>query len=213
MKMGIILLNIILKKKISKKSKELNNKFNNNILNLNYNNNINNNENMINTLNYFNTIEKSKVFIDINEENFENITPSHIYESNRKILLSKDMFKFHIALYGLDDERFTNQELVEEIYQEIKVQNININKEDIQLIDEESLFNNYLNKKEKNDFNFNNLENIGRIALIRFKNDFDGLKFYCNKNYFGISLIDGKKGKPNMILGDILIDFIKKNQI
>ena len=205
------------------KSKELSNKFNNNILNSNYNNNINsinnsinNNENMINSLNYFNTIEKPKVFIDINEENFENITPAHIYESNRKILLSKDMFKFHIALYGLDDERFTNQELVEEIYQEIKMQNINLNKEDIQLIDEESLFNDYLNKKEKNEFdinNFNNLENIGRIALIRFKNDFDGLKFYCNKNYFGISLIDGKKGKPNMILGDMLIDFIKKNQI
>jgi len=101
------------------------------------------------------------------------------------------------------------QELVEEIYQEIKAQSININKEDIQLIDEESLLNDYLNKNEKNNLD---TENIGRIALIRFKNDYDGLKFY-SKNYFSVPLNDGKKGKPNMILGQILIDFIKKNQI
>jgi hypothetical protein len=193
------------------KNKELKTKFNNNILNSNYNNNIpnNNNPNMINSLNYFNYIDKPKIFVDINEENMESVTPSHLYESNRKILLSKDSFKFHIAIYGLDDERYTNQELVEEIYKEIKEQNININKEDIQLIDEESLLNDYLNKNEKNNLD---TENIGRIALIRFKNDYDGLKFY-SKNYFSVPLNDGKKGKPNMILGQILIDFIKKNQI
>ena len=137
----------------------------------------------------------------------------HLYESNKKILLSKDTFKFHIALYGLDDERFTNQELVEEINQEIKGQNINVNKEDIQLIDEESLLNDYLSKKDKNNFNLNNNDNIGRIALIRFKNDFDGLKLYYNRNFFYLPLVDNKKGKPKMILGQILIDFIKKNQI
>ena len=197
------------------KNKELKTKFNNNILNLNYNNNIsnNNNPNMINSLNYFNSIDKPKVFVDINEENMESVTPSHLYESNKKILLSKDSFKFHIAIYGLDDERFTNQELVEEIYQEIKAQSININKEDIQLIDEQSLLNDYLNKNENKNFNLNMIENIGRIALIRFKNDYDGLKFYSKKNYFSVPLNDGKKGKPKMILGQILIDFIKKNQI
>ena len=197
------------------KNKELKTKFNNNILNLNYNNNIsnNNNPNMINSLNYFNSIDKPKVFVDINEENMESVTPSHLYESNKKILLSKDSFKFHIAIYSLDDERFTNQELVEEIYQEIKAQSININKEDIQLIDEQSLLNDYLNKNENKNFNLNMIENIGRIALIRFKNDYDGLKFYSKKNYFSVPLNDGKKGKPKMILGQILIDFIKKNQI
>ena len=205
-------------KKDIEKNKELKNKFNNNILNLNFNNNVNNNnninnQNMINSLNYYNYIEKPKVFIDISEDNMESIAPSHLYESNKKILLSKDTFKFHIAIYGLDDEKITNQELVEEIYQEIKGQNINLNKEDIQLIDEESLLNDYLNKKEKDNMNFNNVENFGRIALIKFRNDFDGLKLYCNRNYFSLPLIDGKKGKPNIILGQILIDFIKKNQI
>ena len=205
-------------KKDIEKNKELKNKFNNNILNLNFNNNVNNNnninnQNMINSLNYYNYIEKPKVFIDISEDNMESIAPSHFYESNKKILLSKDTFKFHIAIYGLDDEKITNQELVEEIYQEIKGQNINLNKEDIQLIDEESLLNDYLNKKEKNNMNFNNVENFGRIALIKFRNDFDGLKLYCNRNYFSLPLIDGKKGKPNIILGQILIDYIKKNQI
>ena len=205
-------------KKDIEKNKELKNKFNNNILNLNFNNNVNNNnninnQNMINSLNYYNYIEKPKVFIDISEDNMESIAPSHLYESNKKILLSKDTFKFHIAIYGLDDEKITNQELVEEIYQEIKGQNINLNKEDIQLIDEESLLNDYLNKKEKNNMNFNNVENFGRIALIKFRNDFDGLKLYCNRNYFSLPLIEGKKGKPNIILGQILIDYIKKNQI
>ena len=205
-------------KKDIEKNKELKNKFNNNILNLNFNNNVNNNnninnQNMINSLNYYNYIEKPKVFIDISEDNMESIAPSHLYESNKKILLSKDTFKFHIAIYGLDDEKITNQELVEEIYQEIKGQNINLNKEDIQLIDEESLLNDYLNKKEKDNMNFNNVENFGRIALIKFRNDFDGLKLYCNRNYFSLPLIDGKKGKPNIILGQILIDYIKKNQI
>ena len=204
-------------KKDIEKNKELKNKFNNNILNLNFNNNVNNNnninnQNMINSLNYYNYIEKPKVFIDISEDNMESIAPSHLYESNKKILLSKDTFKFHIAIYGLDDEKITNQELVEEIYQEIKGQNINLNKEDIQLIDEESLLNDYLNKNG-NNLNLNINENIGRIALIRFKNDFDGLKLYYNRNFFYLPLIDSKKGKPKMIPGEILIDFIKKNQI
>ena len=203
------------------KNKELSKKFNNNVLNVNHNNNItnniqniNNNNCIINSLNYYTTIETPKAFIDINDEDMESITPSNLYENNKNVLLAKDNFKFHIAIYGLDNERYTNQELVDEIFQEIKGHNIIISKEDIQLIDEESVFNDYFNKKEKDkNIMVNNANKIGRIALIRFKHDLDGLKLFCNKNFFYLPLIDNRRGRPNMILGQTLIEFIQKNQI
>ena len=203
------------------KNKELSKKFNNNVLNVNHNNNItnniqniNNNNCIINSLNYYTTIETPKAFIDINDEDMESITPSNLYENNKNVLLAKDNFKFHIAIYGLDNERYTNQELVDEIFQEIKGHNIIISKEDIQLIDEESVFNDYFNKKEKDkNIMVNNADKIGRIALIRFKHDLDGLKLFCNKNFFYLPLIDNRRGRPNMILGQTLIEFIQKNQI
>ena len=202
------------------KNKELSKKFNNNILNVNFNNNItnniqniNNDNCIINSLNYYNTIETPKVFIDINDEDMESITPSLLYENNKKALLSKENFKFHLALYGLDNERLTNQELIDEIFQEIRGHNILISKEDIQLIDEESIFNDYFNKKSKDKNNiFNNVNKIGKVALIRFKHDIDGLKIFLNKNFFYLPLIDNRKGRPNLILGQTLIDFIQKNQ-
>ena len=59
----------------------------------------------------------------------------------------------------------------------------------------------------------NNANKIGRIALIRFKHDLDGLKLFCNKNFFYLPLIDNRRGRPNIILGQTLIEFIQKNQI
>ena len=43
------------------------------------------------------------------------------------MLISNEPFEFHIAIYGLDKERYNNQELVEEIFQEINGQNIKRN--------------------------------------------------------------------------------------
>ena len=116
-----------------------------------------------------------------------------------------------MAIYGLDNERYNNQELVEELFQEIKGQNINIAKEDIQILDEESLlFEYFKNKKDK--INYNELNIIGRIALIKFKNIQDSLKLYCTRNYFYLPLVENKRGKPNMIMSQLLLDYIKKNQ-
>ena len=202
-----------------KNNKLLKDKFDNNILNSNYNNNINpnlnnsnnNNANIINTINYYNYINKPKAFIDINNDEMESISISNLHENNKKILISNDPFEFHLAIYGLDNERYNNQELVEELFQEIKGQNINIAKEDIQILDEESLlFEYFKNKKDK--INYNELNIIGRIALIKFKNIQDSLKLYCTRNYFYLPLVENKRGKPNMIMSQLLLDYIKKNQ-
>jgi hypothetical protein len=60
--------------------------------------------------------------------------------------------------------------------------------------------------------NWDDLNHIGRIALIKFKNDQDALKLYCNKNFFYLPLVESKRGKPNMIMGKLLLDYIKNNQ-
>ena len=208
-------------KKDIEKNKLLKEKFDNNILNTNYNNNlnpnvnnnsnINNSSNMINSINYYNYIDKPKAFIDITDDEMESICVANLHENNKKILMSNDAFQFHIAIYGLDNERYNNQELVEELFQEIKGQNINISKEDIQLIDEESILYEYF-KNKKDNINWDNVNSIGRVALIKFKNDHEALKLYCNKNFFYLPLIESKRGKPNMIMGELLLDYIKNNQ-
>ena len=204
------------------KNRLLKDKFDNNVLNYNYNNNfsqninnnnnnINNSLNTINTINYFNYIEKPKAFIDINDDEMESISVANLHENNKKILVSNNPFEFHIAIYGLDNERYNNQELVEEIFQEIKGQNVNISKDDVHLIDEESILYEYFKSKNKK-INWDEVNNIGRIALIKFKSDQDALKLYCNRNFFYLPLIENKRGKPNMIIGQLLLDFIKNNQ-
>jgi hypothetical protein len=204
-------------KKDIEKNKLLKEKFDNNILNSNYNNNLNplsnNNNNTINTINstnYFNYIDKPKAFIDINDEDMESINVSNLHENNKKVLMSNEPFQFHLAIYGLDNERYTNQELIEELLQEIKGQNINIGKEDIQLIDEDSILYNYF--KDKEEINWNEVNNIGRVALIKLRSDQEALKLFCNINFFNLSLVENKRGKPNMIVGQLLLDFIEKNQ-
>ena len=197
-------------------NKLLKEKFDNNVLNTNYNNNVNsnlnnNNLNAINTINYYNYIDKPKAYIDISDEEMESISVSNLHENNKKVLISNDPFEFHIAIYGLDNERYNNQELVEELYQEIKGQNVTIGKEDIQLIDEESLLYEFF-KSRKIKINSDEINNVGRIALIKFKNNQEALKLYVNKNFFYLPLVENKRGKPNMIMGHILLDYVKNNQ-
>ena len=205
-------------KKDIDKNKLLSEKFNNNILNSNYNNNINPNSNSnnnianaINTLNYYNYIDKPKAFIDINDDKMESISIANLNDNNKKVLISNNPFEFHLAIYGLDNERYNNHELIEELYQEIKGQSVNIGKEDIQLIDEESILYEYF-KNKKNNIKWEDLNNIGRVALIRLKSDQEALKLYCNRNFFYLPLTEGKRGKPSMIMGQILLDFVKNNQ-
>ena len=197
-------------------NKLLKEKFDNNILNTNYNNNVNpnlnnNNSNIINGINYYNYIDKPKVYIDINDEEMESISVNNLHENNKKVLISNDPFEFHIAIYGLDNERYNNQELIEELYQQIKGQNINIGKEDIQLIDEESILYEYF-KSKKNKINSNIVNNFGRIALIRLKNNQEALKLYINRNFLNLPLVENKRGKPSMIMGHTLLDYVKNNQ-
>jgi hypothetical protein len=197
-------------------NKLLKEKFDNNVLNTNYNNNVNpnlnnNNLNAINTINYYNYINKPKAYIDISDEEMESISVTNLHENNKKILISNDPFEFHIAIYGLDNERYNNQELIEELYQEIKGQNVTIGKEDIQLIDEESILYEYF-KSKKIIINSDEINNVGRIALIKFKNNQEALKLYVNKNFFYLPLVENKRGKPNMIMGHLLLDYVKNNQ-
>ena len=193
-------------------NKTMSEKFNNNILNSNFNNNYTNSLNkndIINSKNYYNILDIPKAFIDINEDEMRSISISNLYENNKKILLSTEQFKFHLAIYGLDCEKYNNQEMIDEIYQEIKqTHNMNINKEDIQLLDEESLYY----EGFKNNENVNGDNNVGRIALIRFKSEQDALKIYHNRNNFYLPLIEYKKGNPHFVVGKLLLDFIENNQ-
>ena len=200
------------------RNKLLKEKFDNNILNSNYNNNVNpylNNNNSpksINSINYYNYIDKPKAYIDINDNEMESICISNLHENNKKVLISNDCFQFHLAIYGLDNERYNNQELIEELFQEIKGQNVNIGKEDIQLLYERSILYEYF-KSKKDKINWDDVNNIGGIALIKFKNEQEALRLYCSRNFFYLPLVESKRGKPNMIMGKLLLDYVRNNQI
>ena len=68
------------------------------------------------------------------------------------------------------------------------------------------ILRNYL---KQDIFSFN------RVSDVHYKTSYClcKMKLYYNRNFFYLPLIDSKKGKPKMIPGEILIDFIKKNQI
>ena len=54
-------------------------------------------------------------------------------------LADKIKESFHFIIYGLDAERFSTTDLIEEIYQEFKNSFGKMNKEDIYLLDEQSV--------------------------------------------------------------------------
>ena len=68
-----------------------------------------------------------KVYLEVNEDLLECINTQSLNENNKNAIYSKS-FNFHICFYGLDNERYTNFELIDEIYHEFKSQNIKISK-------------------------------------------------------------------------------------
>lgn len=53
---------------------------------------------------------------------------------------SENFETFHLVFYGLDDEKLSDQELIEQIYNELRVKFDNIHKDGIFLVSQEALF-------------------------------------------------------------------------
>ena len=58
---------------------------------------------------------------------------------------------------------------------------------------------------------FDKCEEFGRFALIKLKNEKDALKLLLEKNRISLPLVNGKKGSPLMIVGDLLKKYIDEN--
>ena len=146
-----------------------------------------------------------KVYLEVNEDLLECINTQSLNENNKNAIYSKS-FNFHIWFYGLDNERYTNFELIDEIYHEFKSQNIKISKEDIQILDEESLLCYIINKSNTPIDKF---DMFGRFAIVRLKYDKDALKIYLEKIKILLPLLGGRKGNPLMIIGNLLKTYIE----
>lgn len=146
-----------------------------------------------------------KVYLEVNEDLLECINTQSLNENNKNAIYSKS-FNFHICFYGLDNERYTNFELIDEIYHEFKSQNIKISKEDIQILDEESLLCYIINKSNTPIDKF---DMFGRFAIVRLKYDKDALKIYLEKIKILLPLLGGRKGNPLMIIGNLLKTYIE----
>jgi hypothetical protein len=77
-------------------------------------------------------------FVPSNIERLE-VLEARAIENDLDDLVKNLKQSFHLIMYGLDAERFSNYELVEEIYQEMKASLGKFNKEDIVLLDERSV--------------------------------------------------------------------------
>ena len=144
--------------------------------------------------------EKSvpKVYVEIKNENFQCI-------KNYNNLL----FDYHICFYGLDNERYTNFELIDEIFHEIKSTITRFSKEDIQILDEQSVLT-YCLLNNINEIKTDKFYNYGRFALVKFKNDKDALRIYLEKTVLHLPLINQRNGSPFMIMGGLLKKYIEE---
>ncbi len=59
--------------------------------------------------------------------------------------------------------------------------------------------------------NYQRLNDIGRIALIKLRSEKDALRLYLEKIKLNIPLVHNKKGNPNIALTNYLRRFIEEN--
>ena len=97
------------------------------------------------------------------------------------------------------------------MYHELKSLFGKINKEDIQLLSEESIMNMFINQNDKNIYNIEHFENYGRFITVKFRSDKDALKVYLEKIKLVLPLVNNKKGSPMLIIGDLLRKYIDQN--
>ena len=139
-------------------------------------------------------------FLEIKESNFQIVEPKNI---DREIHEGEILLKnsFHLFLYGLDIDNYNTYELTEEIYNEIKNHIGKINRENIKIIDENSLISIFVIKI---DFVVNNLPNFknydklikfGRFATVKLNSEKDALKLLLEHVAINVPLVDNRKGK------------------
>ena len=161
------------------------------------------------------------VYVDVSSEKVEIVDVKGIekeFINNNINSSSSDLIKsvfcklnFHLCLYGLDNEKLTAHELIEDVYHELKSLFGKINKEDIQLLSEESIMNMFINQNDKNIYNIEHFENYGRFITVKFRSDKDALKVYLEKIKLVLPLVNNKKGSPMLIIGDLLRKYIDQN--
>ena len=139
-----------------------------------------------------------KVYVEIKNDNFQCIKN-----------INNILFDFHICFYGLDNERYTNFELIDEIFHEIKSTISRFSKEDIQILDEQSVLT-YCLLNQINEIKTDKFINYGRFALVKFKNDKDALRIYLEKTVLHLPLINQRNGSPFMIMGGLLKKYIEE---
>ena len=156
-----------------------------------------------------------KVFIEAQSEKLESIDIKNLekdYGAQSELTKSAiTKTNFHLCFYGLDNERYTTFELIDEIYHELKSYFNRVSKEDIQILDEVSVMNMLIGKNGEFFTEYDKFEEFGRFALIRMKNEKDALKILLEKTRLVIPLKGGKKGEPQMIIGEALRKYIEQN--
>lgn len=153
-----------------------------------------------------------KVYLEVNSDKLESMSSkTHEKDHNNSEDGNSGIIPFHICLYGLDNEKYTTYELNEEIYHELKSHFSRVIKEDIQILDEVSVMNMLIGKNGEFFTQFDKCEEFGRFALVKLKNEKDALKLLLEKNRISLPLVNGKKGSPLMIVGDLLKKYIDEN--
>lgn len=102
-------------------------------------------------------------------------------------------FSFHLILYGLDADRYSTNELITVIYEEIKSTFSKFNKDDIIILDEISVLDFIINQNI--NVNYEKFNEYGRFALIKFRNEKDAIKMFVEKLRMNFPLVNNKKGK------------------